>query len=166
MNDKPTLNDKLLLLEGIDDFQQQALQLASNTRRHLAILSHTLDKHIYDNDSFVSAISALARASRFTQIQILVKDTDPLIEHGHRLARLSQKLSSKISLRKLTLRPSNDNMGFMLCDNNSLLYKNNDQEYLGWVNTDAASNVKRLRTIFTYLWQYAEVEPRLQLLHL
>jgi hypothetical protein len=125
-----------------------------------------LDAPIYDNDDFVTVISQLARASRYTTIQLLVKDTDPLIERGHRLTRLSQKLSSKIILRKLTVEPDNRNEGFMLCDKNGLLYKNDEREYRGFANDNAAANIKRLRETFDYLWQHAVVEPRLQMLHI
>jgi hypothetical protein len=166
MSTPSTACENLLLLEDVADFQQHALQLAKQTRRHLAILSRTLDAPIYDNDAFVTAISQLARASRYTIIQLLVKDTDPLIERGHRLVRLSQKLSSKIILRKLTLEPNNSNEGFMLCDENGLLYKNNECEYRGFANDSATANIKHLRETFDYLWQHAVVEPRLQLLHI
>jgi hypothetical protein len=159
-------SETLFLLEGLADFQKHTQLLLGHTRRQLAILSRTLDAPIYDTEAFVSAISDLARSSRYTQIQILVKDTEPLIDRGHKLARLAQRLSSKITLRKLTLEPENGEMGFMLSDKTGLLYKNDEREYRGFTDTQAAAEVKRLREIFDYLWQYAEPEPRLQILHI
>lgn len=156
----------LFLLEGPADFQEHAQLLLDHTRRQLAILSRTLDASIYDTEVFVSTVSNLARSSRYAQIQILVKDTEPLIDRGHKLARLAQRLSSKITVRKLTLEPENGEMGFMLCDKAGLLYKNDEREYRGFADSQAAAEVKRLREIFDYLWQYAEPEPRLQLLHI
>jgi hypothetical protein len=155
-----------LLLNDLVDFQQQALMLVGATRRNLAILSRTLDAPLYDSEEFAAAISALARSSRYAQVQILVKDTAPIIERGHRLARLAQRLSTKVSLRKLTLEPANTDMAFMLCDNSGLLYKNDDLVYRGLADKKAHAEVKRLREIFDYLWQHAEAEPRLQQLHL
>lgn len=155
-----------LLLNNLEDFQQQTLTLVGETRRHLAILSRSLDAPLYDSEEFAAAVSRLARSSRYAQVQILVKETDTIIERGHRLARLSQRLSSKVALRKLTLEPTNADMAFMLCDSSALLYKNDDLIYRGFVDKKAAAEVKRLREIFDYLWQYAEAEPRLQQLHL
>jgi hypothetical protein len=166
MSTPSQLSDTLFMLEGPTDFQQHSLQLTQNARRHIAILSHTLDAHIYDNEAFSLAISALARSSSYAQIQLLVKHTDPLIERAHRLARLSQRLSSKIALRKLTLEPTNSEMEFMLCDATGLVFKNDAQTYRGFADSNAAAETKRLREIFDYLWQYAEPEPRLQLLHI
>lgn len=159
-------SDTLFLLEGLTDFQEHARLLLGHTRRQLTILSRTLDAPVYDTPAFVSAVSELARSSRSAQIQILVRDTEPLIERGHKLARLAQRLSSKITLRKMTLEPENGEMAFMLCDGNGLLYKNDDFDYRGFADSRAAPEVKRLREIFDYLWQYAEPEPRLQQLHI
>lgn len=161
-----SVSENLFLLEGVEDFQQHALRLLSNTRRHLAILSSNLDPAIYDTDAFANALSALARSSRYVQIQILVKDTDPLIERGHRLARLAQRLPSKITLRKTAVEPANGDMEYMLCDTSGLLYKNDESEYRGFANTRAAPEIRRLRGNFDYLWQHAEPEPRLRMLHI
>src|SRR4051812_33293178 len=124
-------SSELLLLEGIADFQEQALRLIAQARRNIAILSSDLDSLVYGSTEFVDAVSQLARGSRNAQIQILVKDTKPLVESGHKLAKLSQRLSSKIILRKLTVEPDNKDMGFMLCDSSALLYKNDDSIYKG-----------------------------------
>lgn len=166
MSQTSSVSDQLILLENCTDFQEHALSLAQVARRQIAILSTDLDIAVYDRDEFVSAISQLVRNSRFAQVQILVKNTKPLIERGHKLARLSQRLSSKVLLRKLTLQPENADMGFMLRDNDGLLFKNDDLVFRGFANYAAAVEVKRLRETFDYLWQYAEPEPDLQLLHI
>ena len=166
MSQTSSVSDQLILLENCTDFQEHALSLAQDARRQIAILSTDLDIAVYDRDEFVSAISQLVRISRFAQVQILVKNTKPLIERGHKLARLSQRLSSKVLLRKLTLQPENADMGFMLRDNDGLLFKNDDLVFRGFANYAAAVEVKRLRETFDYLWQYAEPEPDLQLLHI
>ena len=166
MSQVSSVSDQLILLENCADFQQHALGLAKDARRHIAILSTDLDFPLYDQDEFVSALSQLVRGSRVAQIQLLVKHTKPLIERGHKLARLSQRLSSKVLLRKLTLQPENTDMGFMLRDNDGLLFKNDDLVYRGIANYAAAVEVKRLRETFDYLWQYAEPEADLQQLHI
>jgi hypothetical protein len=166
MSQQSSVSDALFLLENCDDFQQHSLKLVQDARRYVAILSTDLDAPIYDREEFISGLSQLVRHSRFAQVHILVKNTKPLIERGHKLARLAQRLSSKILLRKLTLEPENSDMGFMLRDSDGLLYKNDDQVYRGFANYAAAAEVKRLRETFDYLWQYAEPEPDLQLLHI
>jgi hypothetical protein len=82
------------------------------------------------------------------------------------LVRLAQRLSSKILVRKMTVEPNNKEMGFMLGDTDKLLYKNDDAVHQGFFNGAAASEIKSLREEFNYLWQYGELEPEFQLLHI
>ena len=161
----PASND-LFLLDCNKDFHHFALKLLAQTHRNVAILSRELDLPIFNSDEFVEALSQIARNNRHAHIQILVKDTQPLIAHGHKLIRLTQRLSSKISLRKLTVEPSDKNMGFMLCDSQSLLYKNDDANYQGFANFNAAAEVKHFREIFDYIWQYGEASQEFQELHI
>ena len=166
MSEVSSVSPDLFLLDGLQDFQEQSLKLVNQARRNIAILSHDLDAPIYANDAFLEALSNFARGSRNAQVQILVKDTKSLVENGHKLAKLHQRLSSKILLRKLTVEPGDTDMAFILCDTNSLLFKNDDAVYKGFANFNAAVEVKRLRDTFDYIWEYGEVEPEFQILHI
>lgn len=166
MSEVSSVSADLFLLSSLHDFQEQSLKLLGQARRSIAILSHDLDEPLYGTQEFVQAISNFARSSRNAQVQILVKNTKPLIENGHSLAKLHQRLSSKILLRKLTIEPQNTEMGFLLCDTDALLYKNDDASYKGFANFNAAVEVKHLRETFDYIWQYGEPEPELQTLHI
>lgn len=166
MSEVSSVSRDLFLLSSPQDFQGFALKLVTQARRHIDLLSRDLDSLIYGSDDFVQAISEFARSSRNAEVRILVKDTKSLVESGHKLAKLHQRLSSKILLRKLIIEPDNTDMGFMLCDTNALLYKNDETIYRGFANLDAAVEVKRLRETFDYIWQYAEPEPELQVLHI
>ena len=166
MSEVSSVSPDLFLLEGLQDFQDQSLKLVTQARRKIAILSRDLDAPIYADNAFIDAISNFVRSSRNAQLQILVKDTKPLVESGHKLAKLHQRLSSKILLRKLTVEPENTDMGFMLCDADALLYKNDESFYKGFANYDAAVEVKRLRDTFDHVWEYGEAEPELQILNI
>lgn len=166
MSTVSSVSPGLFLLSSLRDFQTESLKLIQQSRRSIAILSHDLDPLLYGTSEFVQAISDFVRTSRYAQVQILVKNTGSLVETGNKLAKLHQRLSSKVTLRKLIVEPQNTEMGFMLCDTSALLYKNDDASYKGFANFNAAAEVKRLRESFDYIWQYGEPEPELQQLHL
>lgn len=166
MSTVSSVSPGLFLLSSLRDFQTESLKLIQQSRRSIAILSHNLDPLLYGTSEFVQAISDFVRTSRYAQVQILVKNTGSLVETGNKLAKLHQRLSSKVTLRKLIVEPQNTEMGFMLCDTSALLYKNDDASYKGFANFNAAAEVKRLRESFDYIWQYGEPEPELQQLHL
>jgi hypothetical protein len=166
MAEQSSASETLWLLDGITDFRTYSEQLITHSRRSIAILTRDLDVLVYGTPDCVQHLSDFVRSNRNAQIQILIKDTKPAIETGHLLVRLAQRLSSKILVRKMTVEPNNKEMGFMLGDTDKLLYKNDDALHRGFFNSAAASEIKSLREEFNYLWQYGELEPEFQVLHI
>lgn len=166
MAEQSSASETLWLLDGATDFRTYSEQLVSQSRRSIAILTHDLDTLVYATPEFVQHLTDFVRSSRNAQVQILIKDTKPAIETGHLLVRLAQRLSSKILVRKMTVEPNNKEMGFILGDTDKLLYKNDDALHRGFFNSAAASEIKSLREEFNYLWQYGELEPEFQALHI
>lgn len=156
----------LWLLDGATDFQTYSEQLISHSRRSIAILTRDLDPLVYGTPECAQQLLNFVRSSPNTQLHILIKNTKPAIETGHPLVRLAQRLSSKILVRKMTVEPNNKEMGFMVGDTDKLLYKNDDTLHRGFFNSAATSEIKSLREEFNYLWQYAEIEPEFQQLHI
>lgn len=166
MTEQSSVNETLWLLDGVTDFRNYSEQLITQSRRSIVILTRDLDASIYATSEFVQNLSKFVRASRHAQVQILIKNPKPVIESGHTLLQLAQRLSSKILVRKMTVEPNNKEMGFMLGDTDKLLYKNDDALHRGFFNSAAASEIKSLREEFNYLWQYGELEPEFQVLHI
>lgn len=166
MAEQSSASETLWLLDGVTDFRIYSEQLITHSRRSIAILTRDLDTLVYATPECVQHLSDFVRSSRNAQVQILIKDTQPAIETGHLLVRLAQRLSSKILVRKMTVEPNNKEMGFMLGDTDKLLYKNDGAVHRGFFNSAAASETKSLREEFNYLWQYGELEPALQVLHI
>jgi hypothetical protein len=166
MAEQSSASETLWLLDGVTDFRTYSEQLITQSRRSIAILTRDLDALVYATPECVQHLSDFVRSNRNAQVQILIKDTKPAIETGHLLMRLTQRLSSKILVRKMTVEPNNKEMGFMLGDTDKLLYKNDDALHRGFFNSAAASEIKSLREEFNYLWQYGDLEPEFQVLHI
>ncbi len=166
MAEQSRASEHLWLLDGLADFKQHSLQLLSTSCRQLAILTRDLDAPLYNSDELVQAISTFARHSRYSQVQILVKDTKPALAQGHQLIRLAQRLSEKIHIKKISVAPENGAMEFMLCDSDKLLYKNDEEIYRGFANYRGLPEVRQLREQFNYCWQYAKEEPAFKRLSL
>lgn len=149
-------------LEGIADFRMATETICSRARRDLTLFSPDLDALLFDRTEVANALSALARRHRQTRVRILVEDTRPLIERGHTLVRLAQRLPSKVYIRKLTNDIETRAYSFLLCDRDHLLYRNDPEEYLGFWDRKAAAEVKTLREIFNRAWENAVEEPRLR----
>lgn len=166
MAEQSSACNTLWLLDGTADFRIYSEQLVNQSRRSITILTRDLDALVYATPTFIQQLSDFARTNRQAQVHILIKNTKPAIASGHPLVRLSQRLPSKILIRVMTVEPNNKEMGFMLGDTDKLLYKNDDALHRGFFNSTAPSEVKSLREEFNYLWQYGELEPEFQPLHL
>tara|TARA_B110000116_G_C16585887_1_gene468386 strand:+ start:215 stop:715 length:501 start_codon:yes stop_codon:yes gene_type:complete len=162
MSEQSTVSDQLFLLDSAKDLREHALKLALGGRRQLKILSHHLDAALYDSEAFCSALSALARRHRSCDIQILIKDSKPLIERGHQLIRLAQRLPSKVQVRLLSQETDNNQEAFMLVDADGLLYKHDDKVMQGFANYAAGPEVKNLKPVFERLWQFSEPDSNLR----
>jgi len=102
------VDPNLILLDEFDDFAKHALQVVEASRREILILSKTFDPALYNTEAFYQQILDLARADRNRQVKILVKDIQPVVEQGHRILALARRLSSKVEIRKLLIKPQKD----------------------------------------------------------
>ncbi len=166
MSTPSNISTDLLLLDCAQDYLENSIKVLSQATRSATIFSHVLDPHIYDNSDVLNAISQLARRSRYSEIRILVRHTKPLIELGHNLVRLSQRLPSKILIRKITTEPSNQNMAFLICDNSMLIYKHDDQNYQGFANYCAPQEIKSLKEAYLPCWEQGAFDMDLRQLNL
>lgn len=163
---KSQADDNLLLLDSLEELAEQTLKVIRSARRQLLILSDILDPYLYDREDVCTALSEFARRSRYTEIKILIRDSKNLVERGHRLARLHQKLTSKVQLRQLTIEPNNQQMAYLCADQHQLVYKNDDNIHRGFVHYDDASTAKTLAEEFLRIWEFATEIPDLRTLHL
>lgn len=159
-------SDDLHLLDSSEDFHQHSLNAITQARRNIVIFSDHLDPYIYEQEDIVNALSAHARSGRHCQVKILVRHTEKLLKQGHALVRLSQKLPSKILLRKITTEPTNKKSGLLMCDQNVLVYKHDDQIYHGFANYSAIAEVKSMQEIFMPCWELGVEDIQLRRLHL
>lgn len=84
---------------------EQLTGLLKSARRSIDIASPDLEPALLDRSEVVSALSCLARTSRQPRIRILVADDSPLRLERHRLAALTRRLTSSVSLHRLTSHP-------------------------------------------------------------
>jgi len=157
------VDPNLILLDEFDDFAKHALQVVEASRREILILSKTFDPALYNTEAFYQQILDLARADRNRQVKILVKDIQPVVEQGHRILALARRLSSKVEIRKLLIKPQKDSITYVIGDCKHLLYMHEDQVYNGFVHYEAAQECKSLADEFSYMLdKHSELDPALR----
>ncbi len=154
------------LIDGPEAFRQALIDTAQSTRRALSLFSPDLAHDIYDFPELTEALSRIARRHRQARVRFLVRDTRTLVDQGHGLVRLAQRLPSKIALRRLTNDIETKAVAFVLGDREQLIYQNDPDNYQGFREEHAAAQVKSLGEIFDRAWETAEEDPRLRQLAL
>jgi len=154
--------DQELSIDTREENQAAALSLVSQTRRNLVIISRDLDPLIYSNQAFIDALSALARRSRHTQIQILIGSSMAIVHDGHRLIPLSQRLSSSIHIRKIHRDFSRFNEAFLIADRTGVLHRPKADLYEGKVSFKNPLKARELLDTFNTIWDISAQDPELR----
>jgi predicted GNAT family N-acyltransferase len=143
-----------------------AASLLRQSRRELAILSLNLDPLVYDQIAFLEGFKALSLRSRFSRIRILLQDSTLVLQRGHRLIELAQRLPSVVEIRK----PNQDFIdlpeNFLLADDCGYLHRKTPESYQARVCYNDRHRVNRLLALFNDAWETATPDRDLARLHL
>lgn len=143
-----------------------ALELAQQSRRHLRVLSHTLDHELFDRDDFADAISQLARRSRYSEIRLLVVEVKPIIERGHRLLELCRRLSTTLQIRRADCEPETIKENFVVADDRGVLCYALREPEKAWADFNNRPLAEDYAAQFDELWHRGINDPELRLIHI
>ncbi|WP_250658293.1 hypothetical protein [Alkalimarinus coralli] len=130
------------------------------------ILSHHLNREIYDNEPIRGALSELARSNSRSEVQLLIVDERPLVASSHRLIELMRRLPSSIHLKVINKAYPYDESAMVLADRYGVIYQKENSIYEGFANFNSAGRNKQLSEIFDNLWSYGLASTELRELKL
>lgn len=145
---------------------EAALELVKQSQRKLAIISHDLDPHVYNQDDFLEAVKKLALKNRHAEIRILVFEPEKIVQKGHKLLDLSRKISSFIEIRKPSKDYKKFNEAVLIADEVGYLYRENVERYKAKVNFNSRRESKYLLEVFDEMWETAQSDPNLRRMHI
>ena len=80
-------------------FDELVVALCESASRQLCVLSPTLDHAEFEQAALISAVGALVRRSRQTEVRILISDSRAIVTRGHGLLQLARRLPSTVLVR-------------------------------------------------------------------
>lgn len=137
-------------------------KLVASAQHQIAIISRHLDPRIFNNEEFMQATLMLARRARYSNIRILVHDPSPIIKNGHRVLELSQRISSKIEIRKISQNYSQFNQSFLVADNIAYIHNLKSDLYDAEVNFNDKEKSKELMETFKNIWEQSSQDAALR----
>ena len=146
-------------------FSELARELCASASRTIRILSPILDPVVFDNADMADAISALARRDSHSRVQILIRDSRPMVQNGHRLLTLARRLPSAISIRKLAGHPEMTGETMVIRDLDGLLVMPADGDP-GYYRPDSRASARQCIDRFDALWRHGVQDPEFRRLGL
>lgn len=159
-------SDELFQLHSEEEHLIHAAGMLRQAKRDLALFTFDLDPAVYDQPPFLEAFKALALRSRHSRLRILLQDNTLVLQRGHRLLELAQRLPSVIEIRipheDFLDHPEN----FLLVDDSGYLHKRSLEGYSGITCYNNRHRVNRLLAVFDEAWEHGVPDRELSRLHL
>jgi len=155
-----------LSLETSLENKAASLSLMDQASRTIDILSYDLEPKIYNNREMYTRFRKFATLNRHSQIRILVHTARPIVQQGHLLIELIQRLTSSIEVRRLCSQDKNINQGFIIADKTGYLLRKEVTRFEANLDFNNRFISRELGDVFETAWQRAEFEPELRRLHL
>ena len=148
----------------VETAQVALIEAVNSGSRRVDILTEELKPELYDNAEFEKALSLIARRDRKSVVRILIKNTQNIHGHTHRIINLAKRLPSKILIKKLlTEEISDPRMGYCCVDSSHLVYFNDETLFIGFNNPTAKAESQSLLDEFEHLWtHYSSEDSRLR----
>ena len=105
-----------LIIKGNENISLLIAHMALQARQQINVFSAELDHRIFDKEDVSSAFSEFARCNRKSEIRILVKDTAKIVQLGHRLLYLKNKLPSFVHMKVVNKDYRDINRMFIVMD--------------------------------------------------
>ncbi|MCU7862459.1 MAG: GNAT family N-acetyltransferase [Candidatus Thiodiazotropha sp. (ex Lucinoma borealis)] len=153
-------------LHTLEDHQIHSTTMVRQAKRYLCLFSQVLDPQILEKPSFIEATKNLAMRSRFSRIRILLQDNRLVVQQGHQLVELAQRLSSAIEIRIPGKEYLDYPENFILVDNCGYIHRKLAENLLGVACYSDRHKVNRMQTIFDEAWEHGVPDRELARLHL
>ncbi|MCB1615123.1 MAG: GNAT family N-acetyltransferase [Pseudomonadales bacterium] len=142
------------------------LKLLAEAEKCICIFSESLDPLLLDSSEIASLLIAFRKRSTKTSIRLLVKNTRPLKLTSHRLVKIGQRSDNILEIRTFDVPKGSYPYFYIITDDINILFRANEESYLGSVNLDNRARVKAQQEEFDQLWNVAYTDPELKKLTL
>lgn len=149
----------------VDDLAATVLDMARQARRQLRIFSHSLEPALFDSPAMADALSALVRAYRNNQVQLLVVDSQPVVRSPHHLLALHRRLSSDIRFRRLRRGEEPPADFGLVADGCGLVVYAADGRQAAWADYNNVPLARDWISHFDGCWQRAIDDPEFRQLN-
>ena len=108
---------------------------------------------VFNSEAFLAIIRACLRKHRGTKIEILVRSEEGIKQRYGNFVTTLNRMSSRISLRKLTIDAEQNTQFFIVGDRSHLLFLNDSDSASGFLRLSAGAEANHFDELFARNWQ-------------
>lgn len=153
---------ELIKVDGIDAVRGHTLALLQQAQYSLCIYSPDLEPWLYNHSCIAKACSTLLLAHPKKTLRILLRDTTRIAREGHVLLGLSQRLSSRCSIRKVNTEYDYTDDAWLIADNCGLLVRKAQQLSHAVVYYNDPARVQQNQRLFNAMWDVSNSDINLR----
>lgn len=149
-------------LLGQASLAEQALLLITQARRELTLYSTDFEPWLYSHQETADACKNFLLGSPHNRLRILLHDSSRMLQEGHRLLPLIERLSSRAEVRLVSQHHEQFPGCWLGCDNHSLLLRQFPERFEGTLYQQAPRIARRQLEYFDAMWAVARPDINLR----
>jgi hypothetical protein len=149
-------------LDSSEDHRAALAAMFAQATRSVLILSHALDRRVYDDAALIETLLQLALRAPQCKVLVLVRDTNDIIHYGHRIIESMRRLPSRMQLRKVAPDFQTQTDEYVIVDEAGVLTRRLATRYEGSANFNARKEARDRTKTFMEIWRPSEPEPKLK----
>lgn len=149
-----------------EELLELSIQMIQQAGKLVRVFSRDLDAKIFDQEDMLRVFTNFAVSNRHTKLEILVQNSEKMVQIGHRMLETSRRLSSSIKILKTGKQFVNYNEAFVLVDDCGIIHIPVADRYDGNANFNSPLKNKKYQEIFQEAWVDADVDQNLSRLHI
>jgi len=141
-------------VESLAEAVAAVLDIIANARTLLCVYSRDLDPDLFGHSEVLDALRAFATAHPGAEVRALVQEPERVVQLGHPLLTLAQRLSSHFALRTPTEEVDVQYPGaYVFSDRGGFYFRPLGVRYEGEASRCRPARARQLRSAFEPVWE-------------
>lgn len=149
-------------LQDRADIREHCLQLLSRAKRTIRIYSTDFEPWLYSQPEVVEYCKNFLLSSEHNRLLVLLHDSKRLLNEGHRLMPLLERLSSRTALRLVSQEHEIFPGCWLGIDDSGLLLRKTSSPHQGLIHYNQPQRVRPYQEQFDAMWSVAHADINLR----
>jgi hypothetical protein len=149
------ISKDILVLHQHQQITETLVDMISQSRLNIRILSHDLEPHIYSSSLVCQTLASVISQNRRARVEVLIQDIDVVVKADHGLIKLMRHLSSYVEIRKTAPEHSQCDQAFTLIDDCGYLQRSLDDSRELEICYNSRRKVRNLASEFKGMWEHS-----------